>query len=293
MRNELELIPVEVSLVVTTIGRAEPLRRLLKSVVGQRFAGVEVIVVDQGGSAEQVVSEFAGQLRIKYLRSQRRGASRGRNEGMAIAQGRIVGFPDDDCWYGDGILRRIFDELNTNTGCAVLVGSSRDENGEYSNSAWGRRNADLDEYTIWDNHIEYTIFVKSHICDRYMFDESIGVGAGTLWGSGEAAEFLMRILRGGHRIRYAPEVAVYHPKTINTIAKAITDADTLERHARYALGWGWTLARACAPKRVVLYYVARPFFIAPVRGVLGRGNWRSDVVIGLARLVGYICGRSK
>ena len=88
------------SLVVCTVGRVEPLARLLDSLLAQTRRDFEVLLVDQNppGTLDELVARVAGKLDIKHLRSER-GLSRARNVGLAAVNGEIVCFPDDDCWY--------------------------------------------------------------------------------------------------------------------------------------------------------------------------------------------------
>ena len=42
------------------------------------------------------------------------------------------------------------------------------------------------------------------------FDESLGLGAGTPWSSGEEIDFLIRAVDAGGRIEYDPALVVWH-----------------------------------------------------------------------------------
>src|SRR5262249_2604201 len=92
---------VTVSLVTCTLGdRKERLARLLQSLAPQGFRAFELIVVDQNppGYIDEILQTCGAGLRIKHVRSAP-GLSAARNVGLAQANGQIVGFPDDDCWY--------------------------------------------------------------------------------------------------------------------------------------------------------------------------------------------------
>ena len=91
------------SVVIPTFNRAEKLRRALASLAAQSFADFEVLVCDDGSDdgSEQVAAQFAGRLRLGYLREENWGGpARPRNRGIAAAGGEWVCFLDaDDWWY--------------------------------------------------------------------------------------------------------------------------------------------------------------------------------------------------
>src|SRR5690349_2288413 len=90
------------SLVVATI---DPdgclLQALLTSLLASSERSFEVIVADQnaGDHLVPVLAAFATRLRLRHVRLPSRGASAARNAGAALAHGRWLTFPDDDCIY--------------------------------------------------------------------------------------------------------------------------------------------------------------------------------------------------
>jgi len=88
---------VIVSLVTCTLGdRKERLVRLLNSLAQQTFGAFELIVVDQNppGYLDEILQTYGAELCIKHVRSAP-GLSVGRNLGLTVARGQIVGFPDE------------------------------------------------------------------------------------------------------------------------------------------------------------------------------------------------------
>lgn len=68
---------------------------------------------------------------------------------------------------------------------------------------------------VWHGGISYTIFLKSTICNRIgNFDEDLGVGANTLFGSAEETDYLIRCLNIDSKIYYMKKLRVYHPRKI-------------------------------------------------------------------------------
>src|SRR5580765_2619853 len=88
---------VEVSVVVSTIGRPRELARCVEALL----APAQVIIVDQSpdGSAPDLPRP------LTYLRVPDEGASRARNRGAAASLHDVLAFTDDDCvvatdWVG-------------------------------------------------------------------------------------------------------------------------------------------------------------------------------------------------
>ncbi len=105
--NPPEIAPMEhtdsprsVSVIITTCGNPPTLERCLRSVLQSDYADFEVIVVDHGppspDTARMLVTQFPGELRLRYLEEPWSSASMARNTGLARAQGAIVAFVDDD-----------------------------------------------------------------------------------------------------------------------------------------------------------------------------------------------------
>jgi len=94
-----------VSIVVPTFGRANLLARALESIVSQTYMNIEIIVVDDNpvGSldSENTCSVLDGFLKripsMKYVKTLNpSGGGSARNVGISAADGRYVGFLDDD-----------------------------------------------------------------------------------------------------------------------------------------------------------------------------------------------------
>jgi glycosyltransferase involved in cell wall biosynthesis len=97
------------SVIVPTRNRSETLERALLGINEQTFAEFEVIVVDDGSSAEQreryeqVMRRFDQRFTLRQLDRgpQGSGPSFVRNHGIAAARGRFIAFCDDDDYWCD------------------------------------------------------------------------------------------------------------------------------------------------------------------------------------------------
>ena len=97
-------------LIVSTLGRTEPLRDLFLSLGTQTYQHFRVILIDQNDEEclAPIVSDFKDSFSIVWERKDSgKGLSRGRNRGLALCQADIVAFPDDDCMYAPDTLEKI------------------------------------------------------------------------------------------------------------------------------------------------------------------------------------------
>ena len=88
-----------VSVIIPTLNREEPLRRVLGYFVdSESYSPFEVIVVDQSDSHHPATVEYLDSIkdRIRLARIRRKGAANARNHGAGMAKGSLLLFVDDD-----------------------------------------------------------------------------------------------------------------------------------------------------------------------------------------------------
>ncbi|MFF2273357.1 glycosyltransferase family 2 protein [Agromyces sp. NPDC058136] len=178
---------------VSTLGRIEPLERLLESLSAQTEAGDRLVIVAQAhvDAVELVASTFrTATFDIQVITSER-GASRGRNAGVAhLPDGeRLLHFPNDTTWFPDGSLAAI------RLACAdVRVGAITvvDENGP--KFVLPEAGVPLDRWNVW-NVIEMGLLIRRSSFDELGgFDSELGTGASSPWQAGEVTDLLLRLL---------------------------------------------------------------------------------------------------
>lgn len=92
---------MNISVVVPTRGAGPGLERCLRSVLAQRRAADEILVVDNGPGSLDAGALPQG---VRLAREPRRGVEHARNRGLREARGEIVAFLDDDCLASPGWL---------------------------------------------------------------------------------------------------------------------------------------------------------------------------------------------
>jgi len=222
------------SLILCTINREKVVREFFGSLSEQKEApSFEVILVDQNPDDRllPIVKDFQTLFPIRHYKSEP-GLSRARNIGLNYAEGEIIAFPDDDCTYPATLLRSVSDYLEADDvdGISTLV---TDQHGKFSGSFMYRTPRQITFRNVWRCGVSISIFVKRVAANGIRFDETLGVGAGTIYGSGEETDFLLNLIHAGKRLDFRPELVVNHPVFIGPW--------TLKRGYLYGNGMGRVL----------------------------------------------------
>jgi GT2 family glycosyltransferase len=226
-RPDADAAEPPVSVVVPTIGRTAQLEGCLAALSGCAPRASEILVVDQSGADEikSLVERFAG-AGARYAYCARRGRNLGLNVGLREAAHETVLITDDDCtvapsWVGVAARGLASDRGTLLTG-RVLAPSDA-----------GHVPSTIDDPTprehVGSGEVE-VLYGGNMACTRSAvlaiggFDEQLTTSA-------EDNDLGYRWLRAGGRIRYDPEMVVWHHDW--------RTPEQLERlYARYARGQG-------------------------------------------------------
>ena len=236
------------SLIVATLDRTEEFSLLLQSLARQEMCDFELIVVDQNTddrlspyieewlSANALhESDSTNSISVKHLRSEA-GVSRARNLGLEHSRGEIVAFPDDDCWYQPDTLRNVHEWFEQHPDYGVFSIGCRDEQGRVSSNRLGTQACDLNRITAFRATGACCYFVRRPSESvPFLFDESLGPGAGTPFGAGEDTDLVLTLMSHGIRARFYPLIYVGHPLRDGYVSP--------DRAAKYGGGWGRVLAK--------------------------------------------------
>jgi len=270
-------------LVVATVDRTAPLDALLASLEAQTHRGFRLVVVDQN-TDDRVANLLAAHpdLEVLHLRSAR-GLSRARNTALPELTADLVAFPDDDCLYPADLLERVARRFADDPGLDGLTGRAVAADGSADRS-WAPDAAVLDPENLWNRVISFAIFLRRGLVERVgAFDERLGLGAGSLWSSGEEVEYVLRALRSGARVEYDPAVTVTHAR------KHYTGEELRAVGLRDGASVGWMLRRHGYGARTTARMLLRPvggIGASLVRGDVTRASFHAATLLGRVR--GYL-----
>jgi GT2 family glycosyltransferase len=253
-------VDVSVAVIVCTAGREVQLERGVRSLLSQRRADLEVIVVDnrpaRGGAWPTLAPLLAADERLRYVAEPRPGLSVARNRGVSESEADIVAFTDDDVVADPGWLDWLlepFREPAVSVSCGmVLPLALRNESQKlferYGGFSKGlrRRSYDL-ELGQAPGRLLYPFingvvgvgnsmaFRRTELVAGGGFDPALGAGSPGRAGE-ETCAFSSAILRGA-RLVYEPRAVCWHEHR--------EDADALRGQVYgYGVSVGAILTRA-------------------------------------------------
>ncbi|MBP2369421.1 glycosyltransferase family 2 protein [Pseudonocardia parietis] len=273
------------TVVVATRGRPESVRRCVAAILAGDHPDLTVLVVDNDppdGRTRAVVEEFGGDG-VYYVREPRRGASVGRNRGLAEARTPVVAFTDDDTEPDPGWASRIAGAFAADpqlTGLSGPVLAARLETAQERAAdvalAWNKgfvqRRFRLDDppsdapvfpFSPGLFGIGANLAVRTgRVRELGGFDEALGPGRPTR--GGEDIELLVRIVLGGGTLAYLPAAYVWHHHRPS-------DEELRDQLAGYALGLGAFLGKVAMDPRARRLAMRRfPAAVARLREIVRR-----------------------
>lgn len=276
------------SLVVCTVGRIDPLVRLFSSLIQQTSEDFEIVLVDQNppGTLDATLEQYAEPLKILHVTSPR-GLSRARNAGLRRANGSLVCFPDDDCWYAPGLIEEVIRRFAREPRIDIIMARTVDAHGVDSLGLYLSDTSPIDRRNVWFAGNSNGIFLRAETAQRIGgFDESLGVGAESPFRSGEETDYVLRALALGAQCRFYHDVTVFHDQAPERSSAAIS------RARAYAPGFGRVL-RLHYDAFYFAERLARTLARAALSAVtLDLGTAHYKLVWGIGTIKGYLspCG---
>jgi glycosyltransferase involved in cell wall biosynthesis len=252
--------------------RTVEVERFLRHLAAQTYRDFELIVVDQNEDDRLVplIETYENQFPINHIRSDN-GVSKARNKGLSYVTGDLLAFPDDDCWYDSDLLERVVGLFRDRSGLDVLTCRSIDEFGNDAAAKFDKTEGYVDKTNAWRRGLSFTIFHRKSVIHQIKgFDEELGVGADSIFLSGEETDYILRALRH-FKVYYVPDLTVNHP---NPIARYTPQV--IERAYKYGCGFGKVVTKHEYSLRYKAIALVKPFIAMLVFGAslqLPRSNY--------------------
>ncbi len=211
-----------VTIVICTRDRTDDLRRCLTDLLVMPDEGQDIVVVDNAPSTDATRDLVAGFPTVRYLREVRPGLDVARNTALRTVTRDILAFIDDDAapdrlWLNR--LRRNFGDplVLAATGLTLALELEADAQVAFQRVGGFSRGMKRTVYEAtncnpfhgWYAGAGVNMAVRRSIVEKIgFFDEALD--AGTLSLAGGDTDMCRRILEGGYRILYDPQVVNWH-----------------------------------------------------------------------------------
>ncbi len=278
-----------ITTVIATRDRGARVLLAVESIFANRHPRAEVVVVDQSRErdTEAAVEKFLDRTDFKYIRSETKGISAGRNLGVEHATHDLIAFTDDDCLVAGNWLPTITEAFASDTRVGLVFGAvlaiPTDPSVATVTSYQPRAPALTcrlqDKSSV--NGISSCMAVRRSVW-RVLggFDEQLGVGAP--YRSGEETDLTLRTLAGVYFVRVIPTACVTH-----TGVCPLKEIPVLIDRNWFGTGaaWGKLLKQRPLPVIGLLVHMAHTwaFGAPPISSALGPRLYRTRRLRAFAR----------
>jgi glycosyltransferase involved in cell wall biosynthesis len=196
------------SLILATVGRTEDVANFLAHLASQSYRCFELVVVDQNQDDRltPVLASYSARFPLQRCRSAP-GLSLARNVGLKRANGNVIAFPDDDCWYPPDLLGRVAHALIVHPELGGVTGRPVDR----SFSRFHKDSGPINKHNVFLRCSSVTMFLRRSVVDAVgEFDENLGVGSTGGRIAGEETDYLLRALEAGFQFYFDADIEVFH-----------------------------------------------------------------------------------
>ncbi|MGV3059036.1 glycosyltransferase family A protein [[Pasteurella] aerogenes] len=259
-----------------TLGRVKELETLLDSLANQTYKNFELIIIDQNEhfEIEKLVALYESKIDLKYIRSSIKGLSYNRNIGLKACSGEIIGFPDDDCFYSENVLKDIFNSFQYGNFKLVLIEAVD----PLTNEVYIPFSINVERKNIMMHSLSCNIFLK--LDKKFIFDEKLGVGGE--FSSGEETDFLWQQLFKNDNVCFVKGAYMYH-------IKGGYNSLSFSKAYKYGLGFGAIFKKEIFLRKNYMYsFMYARYLIRSIGGIILTKNKRMYLGSLLGRIVGFI-----
>lgn len=232
--------PCDLTVIICSYNRSKLLAQCLDRLMNQKVSEDvtwEVLVVNNNSTddTEKIVNEYIERqvLPLRYVVEKKQGLSNARNCGIDHARGEVVAFTDDDVLLPNNWIQQLVEAFRENDYDGL--GGKVEAKWEIEKPTWF---SDHGKYALKGVILQYDKGDKAFIYDmktkppigasmvfhrrvfeKYgKFNPELGYNGKKLVG-GEDTDFCKRIISGGGKIAYRPDIVVEHPVEVERVTK--------------------------------------------------------------------------
>lgn len=160
-----------VSVIIPTYDRPQFLQRALESVLAQKYASLEILVVDDCPSnpVEEIVNSYSDE-RIRYVQlAENQGVCGARNTGIREATGQYIAFLDDDDRWDEAKIQRQVELAERREGVGVVYTGVRRVNhaGTTLSVSKPKYKNDVGKRLLLNNFVSFsTILIETSVIEQ-------------------------------------------------------------------------------------------------------------------------------
>lgn len=223
-RCKITKYPIDISVIICTYNRPNPLLTALGSIAAQSFSGsFEIIIVNNGDPLPaEATARIAEIENARVITESRRGLSYARNAGAKAAAGRILVYLDDDIRADSALLGHIFSAFEAHKRVGIVGGQIILEPPEPRpdiilsghEALWSEYTVGYRKYREISRQYEFpfgaNFSIRHDVLDRAGgFDTRYG-RVGNDYAGGEETALCFKTLSMGCKIGIEPRAVVYH-----------------------------------------------------------------------------------
>ena len=115
MLKKLYMEKVKVSIIIPVYKPGNLIHECVTSLINQSFKSTEFIFVNDGSpdNVQEILNDYQKKdERIKIIEQENQGISVARNKGLQIAKGEYIGFLDNDDYYKDNFIEKLYSKAS-------------------------------------------------------------------------------------------------------------------------------------------------------------------------------------
>ncbi|RMG58029.1 MAG: glycosyltransferase family 2 protein [Deltaproteobacteria bacterium] len=230
------------SVIIPTLERTTPLKRLLDSLSRQTALPGEIIIIDENNDDRTlpIRREFDKILPLKHAQIETVSISAAKNRGVALSSGELLFFCDDDAWLPTDFVEETLQFFFRFPETSILSLPVVDPSKEIHTAGGKEGPAPL---TLKNARKLSTgsglVFRRESLISLGLFDEDLGVGS--TFESSEDLDIVLRAISRGMNVVHWEGTCVYHADPLRNY-----DEVSRKRAYRYNRGFG-----ACVRKHLL------------------------------------------